>query len=331
MLFFVIAAVCSFLVTFLSVPVLIRKFSDAGIVGSDVHKKDKPKIPEMGGLAVVCATISALLLLVAASTLIKNQPNSIPFSPPFTDLINIFAAISTMLIIALIGLFDDLVRMDQRLKAILPLFAAVPLIAVAAGNPYVTIPLFGKIYMPLLYPLVFIPLGVAVLSNLTNMFAGFNGMEAGMGLVMAAGLLPVAIHNKSPEAIAILLALSTALLAFLLYNKYPARIFIGDVGTLFIGTSVAAAAILGNFELAAVIVAIPYLLDFVIKAKNRFPSRGWWGELGDDGLLFCKGRPVGLAQLLMKKTGGIKETKVTQVFILFEALCVVVASVFYLL
>jgi len=57
MLLMLIVALASFAITFLSVPVLIRKFARAGITGKDMHKAGKPEIPEMGGLAVVAGFV----------------------------------------------------------------------------------------------------------------------------------------------------------------------------------------------------------------------------------------------------------------------------------
>ena len=49
---------------------------------------------------------------------------------------------------------------------------------------------------------------------------------------------------------------------------------------------------------------IPYAIDFVIKARNRFPSTGWWGTW-TDGKLVHEGRPIGLGQAIMRLTGGV--------------------------
>jgi UDP-N-acetylglucosamine--dolichyl-phosphate N-acetylglucosaminephosphotransferase len=109
--------------------------------------------------------------------------------------------------------------------------------------------------------------------------------------------------------------------AFLRYNWYPAKVFIGDVGALTIGTMLAAAAITGNFETAGIIVMAPYILEFFIKAKNKFPSRGWWGVYRD-GKLYCPEKGFkGMGQLIMKLTGGISERGLTLMLIGLEAVC----------
>lgn len=81
-------------------------------------------------------------------------------------------------------------------------------------------------------------------------------------------------------ALILLLSGLGALLGVIYFNWYPVRVLVGDVGTLSIGAVIATAVIVGNFETAGIIVIIPYFLDFLIKAANRFPSKGWWGLTG---------------------------------------------------
>lgn len=319
MLFVLLLSIVSFLVTLFSVPVLIRKFSDAKILGKDVHKPGKPEIPEMGGLAVVAGLVSSVLVAIALVTL--SHAKLIPDLGllGFSNFTDVFAALVTLLVIAIIGMFDDLVRMRQSVKAILPLFASLPLVAVAAGHPYITLPVLGQLYLPLIYPLLLIPLAVTMVSNLTNMLAGFNGLEAGMGAIGCLSLGLVALSKGSVDAAIFLLPMSAALLAFLRFNRYPARIFIGDVGTLSIGACIAASVIIGNFETAGIIVMVPYFADFIIKAKNGFPREIEFTKLEKGKLTASK--TVGLPSLIIRKTHGITETRLVMYVVGIEAVC----------
>jgi UDP-N-acetylglucosamine--dolichyl-phosphate N-acetylglucosaminephosphotransferase len=104
--------------------------------------------------------------------------------------------------------------------------------------------------------------------------------------------------------------------------------FIGDIGTLSIGAVIACAVIIGNFETAGAIVIIPYAIDFIIKAKNRFPSSDWWGTYAD-GKLTCPKKPVGLCQTIMKLTGGISEKNLVLSLIGLELIFGVIAVLIY--
>ncbi len=311
---------CSVAITSFSLPFLIRKLVAAHMTGQDVNKEGRPSVAEMGGLAIVMGAIGSLLLAIALQTF---------FGYSF-KLIEMLAAMLTLTIIALIGTYDDLFSMRQSIKAVLPMAAALPLVAVsAAGSTAVSLPFFGPADFGLFYIVLLIPLGVTVASNLTNMLAGFNGMEAGMGAVMFSATLFLALVQGSVEMALISSAMLGALLAFLRFNWYPARIFTGDTGNLSIGAALAVAVILGNLESAGAILVIPYVLDFFIKAYNRFPSTKWWGELKGGKLHPLEGRVRGLAQFVMKISGGITEQRLALSFIAAEALCALLAIVLY--
>lgn len=311
---------CSAAITLFAMPFLIRKLFAAGITGNDVNKEGRPQVAEMGGLGIVMGATGALLLAIALRTFFGYS-----FSLP-----DVLAAMLTMLIISLIGTYDDLFDMRQDIKAVLPMAAALPLVAVsAAGSTAISVPFFGVVDFGMLYIFLLIPLGVTVSSNLTNMLAGFNGMEAGMGAVMFATTALLALANGSTEMALISAAMLGALLAFLRFNWHPARVFTGDIGNLLIGAALASAVIIGNLESAGAILVVPYLLDFAIKALNRFPSTKWWGGLRAGKLYPLEGRVRGLAQLVMRLSGGISEQRLVLFFIASEALCALLAIFLY--
>lgn len=307
-------------ITYVVMPILIRKFVAASMTGRDVNKIGAPEVAEMGGLGIVMGAIGALLVAIALQTFLGY-----PFK-----LIEVLAAMLTMMIISVIGTYDDLFSMRQSIKAVLPMAAALPLVAVsAAGSTSVSIPFFGAFDFGFYYIFLIIPLGVTVASNLTNMLAGFNGMESGMGAVIFAASLVIALANGSTEMAMISAAMLGALLMFLRYNWYPARVFTGDIGNLTIGAALASAVIIGNLESAGAILVIPYVIDFFIKAINRFPSTKWWGYLRAGKLYPLENRVRGLAQLVMKLAGGISEQNLVLAFIAAEGFCALLAIFLY--
>jgi UDP-N-acetylglucosamine--dolichyl-phosphate N-acetylglucosaminephosphotransferase len=302
----------SFVVSFLTLRWAIPFLKRARIVGRDMNKPDQPEVPEMGGLFIVSGFAAGIILTIVFNTFLSRFLT--------INLAEILAALSVVLIAAVIGIIDDLLRIRQLIKAILPLFAALPLMAVRAGNSSIDIPFVGSTDFGIIYSIVLVPLGVTGAANAANMMAGFNGQEVGVGSVAITSLAVIAYLNHETAALLILLAALGALLAALYYNWYPARIFIGDVGTLTIGTVIAAAVIIGNFELAGVIVIIPYVAEFVIKAKNGFPSTGWW-LICRKGKLYCPDSgPKGLAQLIVKLRGGISESNLALTLMGIEAI-----------
>jgi UDP-N-acetylglucosamine--dolichyl-phosphate N-acetylglucosaminephosphotransferase len=301
----------SFFTTILITPWLIPKLKRARIVGKDLNKPNTPETPEMGGFSIIFGLSFGILLAIGLATFFHI------FDKNF-QLAYILAAFLTILMMAFIGIFDDLFAMHQAVKAILPLFASLPLIAVRAGTTAMTLPLLGQVDFGIFYILILVPIAIAGASNVTNMLAGFNGLEAGMGFIACSSLAFVAWRINSLEALIILLSMSGALLAFLLFNWYPAKVLIGDIGTLTIGAVIASSVIIGNFESFGLILIIPYGIDFVIKALNGFPSKNWWG-IYKKGKLYSPKKPVGFCQLIMKLTGGISEEHLVLILIGIEA------------
>jgi len=234
--------------TLLLTPVFICSALNKGVTARDSNKKRKPRVANLGGFAMLAGLLASTSL---AMLLMALGPYD---SQLFTYLL---AALASITIAALIGVFDDLFKLSRRTKPFLVAAAALPLIAITAGNTEMTLPFLGSVDFGLFYTLALIPVGVTGAANALNMSAGYNGLEAGIGAVVSLALLPIAIYSNAFTSAIILAALFGTCLAFLKYNWFPARVFPGDIGTYVIGTAIAAAAILGNMESFAVIAIAP--------------------------------------------------------------------------
>ena len=313
--------IASFAVSFVGFPVIIPRLKEAGIVGKNMNSEKQEEIPEMGGLVIAIGFGAGIVATIFLRTFFDIFL-SVSLTP-------ILASLSTVLIVVLIGIFDDLISIRQGIKAIMPVFAALPLMAIKEGYSLMKIPGLGIINFGIFYSLILVPLGITGAANAVNMLAGFNGLEAGMGIVAIGSLAIIAYLMGQTTSFIILIAALGALLATLYYNWYPAKILVGDVGTLTIGAIIASAVIIGNYEAAGVILMIPYMVDFLIKAKNHFPAKNWWG-IYKDGKLYCPdSSPVGLCQLIMKLCGGISERNLVLVLMGIEAVFGVVAILLY--
>ncbi|WP_297514549.1 glycosyltransferase 4 family protein [Thermococcus sp.] len=218
---------------------LMRK---AGIVGRDIHKLEMPEVPEMGGIAIVM-TVGVLGALV--------KPEALP----------------VFLLFGLVGIIDDLTALRQSHKVILSLLVSIPVAFLDVGRG---VDLFGyNLNLGILYP-VFAVLFITGSANLVNMLAGFNGLEVGTSAI-ALGFLALMTDGTARGLALIGLGAS---LGFLWWNKYPARVFPGDTGTLSLGALIGLVGILGKVEVYTAILLIPHFLDFMIKALSvRFGVR----------------------------------------------------------
>lgn len=331
-----ISFVISFLVPYLTLPRLIRKLKAIGMTGKDINKPDKQEVAEMGGLAVVIGLCGGILVFTGIITYVNEI-----FEISLIDITDgknltlIFASLSTILVIAIIGILDDLFDLRHSVKAVIPIFASFPLVAIASvGSPVINIPFIGEINFGILYALILVPVAITACSNMTNMLAGFNGMEVGMGITMSLSLAIIALFIGTPEcliAFILLISLAGALLGFLKYNWFPAKVFPGDVGNLTIGAVIATAVIIGNFESYGVIVMLPFIIEFFVKLINKLPTKNWQGKYISGKLYPFNEKPISFAQWIMYLSKGISEKNLTLAFIGIELIfCIIAILIFFI-
>lgn len=277
--------IAAFFSTFFVTPYIIRYFKFVGIVTTDVHKKGKPLVPHSAGVPLVIGIMSGLFLYIFLKVfLLKDVSN----------LINIFATASSILIIMFVGFIDDINTKQMRIKGyiegkkglkawqkpLLTIPAAIPLMVIMAGDTTMSLPFIGTVNFGILYPLLIVPIGVVGASNMVNMLGGFNGLEAGMGLVYTTALGIFAYLHGEIVAAIIFLVTSAAVLAILKYNFYPAKILPGDSLTYTLGAVVACGAIIGNMEKVTLITMTPFLIQGVLKFYSKFSLGYFASDLG---------------------------------------------------
>lgn len=252
-------------VTFVVAPFLIRSFLSRNIIGRDRHKPDRPRVAEMGGIApfmgIMCAT--ALIVFIEGDTAIA-------------------AFAGSLAIVFAVGVLDDRRALRQRTKLALLLSSGVPIIALGKGSLDLV---FATLDYGAAYGLLVV-VGMSAAANLTNILEGFNGEACGMGVIATAFLMIDAHVIGAPGLARMLAPVCLAYLALLYYNRYPARVFPGDTGTLLIGGAIGAATILEGVPLLGVIVLAPHIVEFFLKATVRFGGVKYGPtSVDDDGIL----------------------------------------------
>jgi UDP-N-acetylglucosamine--dolichyl-phosphate N-acetylglucosaminephosphotransferase len=176
-----------------------------------------------------------------------------------------------------------------------------------------------------LYSLILIPIGVIACSNLVNLLAGFNGLEAGAGAIISFSIFTASIilgnmGMHTTEASFLMIALFGACLAFLFFNWYPARIFPGNIATYMIGAAIVAAVVTGNMERIGVICLAPQIIEFLLKARSPHFSAENFGRVGKRGRMYYNGKIYSLTHLLMR-TIHPTEKQLVVILLAFQALC----------
>jgi UDP-N-acetylglucosamine--dolichyl-phosphate N-acetylglucosaminephosphotransferase len=237
------------------IPWLIKKMKENGMMGTDINKINKPEIPEMGGFAALVGFSTAVLLLMGIEELIglENRLNTTTLMTPML----------VFFIAAFVGLIDDVAIISTHGKAIFVLMASLPLVVTKAGMPSIDLPFgyvidFQQTYTSyLFFWIILVPLGISGVANAINMSAGYNGLECGQVMVISTFLSGIAYLRGEVIATLIFAGLMGVSFGIYLFNRYPAKIFIGDIGTLGMGATIGAGVIIGNIEFYGIICILP--------------------------------------------------------------------------
>lgn len=307
----------SFLLTYFLMPLGIKLLKSKGWTGVDVHKPVRAECAESGGLVILLTLSVSFILMLLTGCLDRAG----------------IGACLTIVSAGLVGFLDDMFTLRQRNKVLLMMLAGLPLTICYTGAGSIRLPLVGIIEFGAFYYMLVIILAVNVASNLTNMLAGFNGLEAGFASVACGFLSIVSLARGEWTAAFISLASLGALLAFLRYNWYPAKVFPGDSGTLMFGAIIASTAVLSGTEFLAVSLMIPAIFDFVLKMQHGkpFAQRRLYGDtkVNEAGIL----SPPGYAAFshAFMKVAPTSERRLVLLILLSETLIGVLALVMMLL
>lgn len=314
-----------FFCTFLLMPFWIKKAKQIGLVWEDMNKfaKDE-KVAGSGGLMVLFGFLIGVLTYVAIKTFYVHTN---------TILVEIFALLASILFVGLVGFIDDLFGwrhggLSVRSRIVLVFFAAIPLMVINAGEPTMAGINFG-----LFYPLIIIPLGIIGATTTFNFLAGFNGLEASQGIILLTALSIVTYLTGNPWLSVIALCMVASLIAFYIFNKYPAKVFPGDIMTYSIGALIAGIAILGNIEKIVLFFFIPYILETILKIRGGLPQ-SFGKPKEDNSLELLYGKVYGLTHLsiflLSKFKKKVYEKDVVRAINLFQILIIILGFLIFL-
>ncbi len=248
----VLAIIISAIITRVLIPWVINSSLKRGITTVDVHKPNKPSITEAGGLAPLLGFIFTILIIVFIWENITPNFEEEIFEP-------LLAGLLSVVIAGLIGFLDDVFKIRWRDKILLGFLPAIPLMALKVGKSSINLGFLGiidfgnLINLPYigyinLYSLIIIPLAVNFAFNSFNMLAGFNGLEVGNGIISLSIILITALFVGNPIVTLFVTSLLGGFLVLLRFNWFPAKILVGDTGTLTLGTGIIVALIIGNMD-----------------------------------------------------------------------------------
>lgn len=243
---FFISLIISFSITFFLIPKFIQKFKEENLVVRDYYKINKTLVPTMGGLPILMGVLSSLIILQIIFPLVEEL------------LIFYFVIV----ISAVFGLVDDLINIGRKIKIIAPFFLAFPIALLNIDTSLSLI--FIEIELGILFSYIIAPLYVMVVSNLINMHSGFNGVSGGVTTILIVFSALAAFIKFNYTGLIYIAPILGAMVAFMYFNKYPSRIFLGNIGTLMIGAALGGFIIFLNLEIFGVIILIPHIINFLM-------------------------------------------------------------------
>ena len=311
-----------FVLTWLLIPGWIKTAKKVGLAGKDIHKTKTKQVAEMGGVITLLGFIIGILGYTAMR---------IFFFDTNTSVTSILAILTAILIAGVIGIIDDVLGwklgLKQWQKPLLTVLVAAPIMAVNGGVRIMSLPLISSVDLGPIYPLFIIPAFILIGTNGFNMLAGYNGLEAGLGVIILSALAYHSYVTGSAWLTVVAFCMIFALLAFLFWNTYPAKIFPGDTLTYTVGGLTATIAIMANLEKVFIILFIPYILEFFLKLKGKFKKESF-AQVTDEGTLIPRYKKIygleNLTVLILNKL-KIRTTEKKVVYSLYglELFCMI--------
>lgn len=273
----VICAAVSFIVCavsgFIIVPYLHKlKFGQTILdIGPNWHKS-KQGTPTMGGIMIILGFIVSLALSISYSLMTKQGLSSEFKNSQYVT--TFFAGVGLALGMAFIGFCDDYIKvvkkrnlgLTAKQKTFLQfLVAACYLVTLAVGGMSTTyIPFVGDINITSGFGLLFWPVALMFIygfSNAVNLTDGIDGLATTVTMVVSCAFMLISILlNKSASSV-YAAAVAGACMGFVLWNAKPAKVFMGDTGSLFLGGSVIAMSFSINRPILLIAAGIVYLLE----------------------------------------------------------------------
>lgn len=231
------------------------------------RKVNKNPMPLLGGIAIYVAFISALLFFVY-----KTEAEF--------DKYKFWGLIGSSFVIFLSGIDDDLKVLTARRKLFYQVAAG--LIAYISGYTIIKIsaPLGGSLHAPLLIGMGLTVFWIVGFSNAVNLLDGLDGLAAGVVSIVAISLFFAALKINNVFMGVLSIGLAGSALGFLPYNFYPAKIFMGDTGSMFLGFVLSLVAIEGSYKGATFItIFVPVIamtipvVDTALSILRRMAKR----------------------------------------------------------
>lgn len=296
----------SFLIVFFITPAFIEYLTRKGRVVVDYHKPGKPMVPRPAGPVLLIGIVISEIILYFLILDVK-----------------IISVLLTTIIAFIIGYIDDLKTMPGWFKPAALILAAIPIIVLGTHGNYLGL-IFDSAFIPILYILLILSI-IPIVGNTINSIDVFNGVATGFIIITMIPLLVAVVLFSNTNVFLIGLPLLFGSIAMYQYHKFPSKIFLGDSGTLLLGSMYAGISIVGNSEIIGVIALLPAVMNsflFLSSVKKIVEHREVKTRpvtICDDFRLMASkdnSAPATLVRLILARGPLSEQEIITRIFIL---------------
>lgn len=274
-----IAALVAFAVTFVLgfkfIPFLKKLHFGQTIleIGPKWHK-DKQGTPIMGGIMFIIGTLVSVVVAFVLAKVVSNNAEYVSVFHTSNETIRFLAGIVMALFMSAIGFMDDYIKavkkqnlgLKARQKTVLQaLVAACYLLTLyLTGLETTYIPFVGLVNIVSGVGIIFWPIAFVFIygfTNAVNLTDGVDGLASSVTVVVSLFFMIASSLCFRFEATVVAAALCGALIGFLVWNLHPAKVFMGDTGSMFLGGMVVAMSFFINRPIILILAGILYLLE----------------------------------------------------------------------
>lgn len=250
-----IAFILAFIITFMTTPYTIKLANKIGAIDvpKDKRRMHTKKMPKFGGPAVILGLLVSMIYLITVMS-IEGSINLFTEQEYGKKLLGVLLGI---VIITITGILDDTKTLKWWQQLIGQVSAAIVVVLFGVKIEHLNIPFLYKVGLSEAFSNILTIIWIVGIINAINLIDGLDGLSSGIALISSISLMIIFLMNDSPMiATIIVTAMSGALVGFLPYNFSPAKTFIGDTGSNFLGFILAVVSILGVAKTYTVAVII---------------------------------------------------------------------------
>ena len=255
-----IAFLLAFIIAFMTTPYMIKIAKKVGAVDipKDKRRMHKKEMPKFGGPAVILGFLVSVIYLIIVMSM-EHTINLFDTEQYGMKLLGMFFGI---LVISIVCIVDDIKTIKPWMKLLGQTIAAIIVVAFGVRISDISLPFFNFSEMNEIISIIITIGWIIGVTNAINLIDGLDGLSSGISVISAVSLLIIFVLNGSPLiSIVLITALAGALVGFLPFNFAPAKTFIGDTGSNFLGFSLSIISILGMAKTyTAAVIVLPLIV-----------------------------------------------------------------------